>query len=478
MNTGYFALVLLELFPGIPIGKNIKGNKTGNDRKDEPGNDSNQRKEEKKSFHTKDFSICYSTRMIRQDLDQFNLPDAPGVYFFRDASEKILYIGKATVLRDRVRSYFAPDLIKTRGPHMVDMVFKAVKVTFEETTSVLEALILEANLIKKYQPKYNRDLKDDKSFNCVAITKEEFPRILLVRQKDIHSDRGMITLPRTGEEMAYDAVFGPYPNSASIKEALALLRRIFPFRDRASAMKDKEHFYRQIGLAPDVRTKEAAQQYRKNIGRIKIILQGKLRSLVDSLKKEMNAAAKEERFEEAAALREKVFALEHIQDVSLIKRDVVSSSYTKVYRIEAYDVAHISGKHMVGVMVSIENETPQKDNYRKFIIRGVDKSNDAGALREVLVRRLSHPEWAYPDLIVVDGNIIQMNVAQEVLKTVQLDIPIVAVTKDERHKPKSLSGDTKLIEAHKYGILLANNEAHRFSLSFHTARRKKAMFDK
>ncbi len=420
--------------------------------------------------------LYYINFMIRQDLEQFDLPDSPGVYFFRDKDEKILYIGKATSLRDRTRSYFAPDLIKTRGAHMVDMIFKATKVTFEETLNVLEALILEANLIKKYQPKYNSDLKDDKSFNCVAITKEEFPRIILVRQKDINTYRKTVTLPKLkGGEVKYDAVFGPYPNSLSIREALVIIRRIFPFRDRVSAQKDKEAFYCQIGLSPYVATDDAARQYRKNIGRIKCILQGKMRSLIKALKDEMNEAAKEERFEEAAKLREKVFALEHIQDVSLIKRDMRVSHHAKVFRIEAYDIAHLSGKQMVGVMVVLENETPQKSDYRKFIIRGFDKANDAGALREVLVRRLSHTEWSYPNMIVVDGNIIQQNAAENVLKELQLDIPVIAVTKDDHHKPRSISGKTELIEAHKYGILLANNEAHRFALSFHTARRKKAM---
>lgn len=200
-----------------------------------------------------------------------------------------------------------------------------------------------------------------------------------------------------------------------------------------------------------------------------------MRSLIESLKKEMHEAAKKERFEDAAVLRGKVFALEHIQDVSLIKREVVSSRYGSVFRIEAYDIAHISGKQMVGVMVVLENEAPQKGEYRKFIIRGFDKANDAGALKEVLIRRLAHTEWPYPDMIVVDGNIIQERAAQEVLRNVQLKIPVVAVTKDERHKPKSISGKTDLIEGYKYGILLANNEAHRFALSFHRARRKKAM---
>ena len=115
--------------------------------------------------------------MIRQDLAHNDIPTEPGVYFWKDANGTILYIGKATSLRDRIRSYFAPDLIKTRGAHIVDMVFTATDISWQTTPSVLEALILEANLIKKHQPYYNTKEKDDKSFNCVVITKEEYPRV-------------------------------------------------------------------------------------------------------------------------------------------------------------------------------------------------------------------------------------------------------------------------------------------------------------
>lgn len=413
--------------------------------------------------------------MIRQDLDKLELPQNPGVYFWKDAAGKILYIGKATNLRDRTRSYFAPDLIKTRGPHLVDMVFKSHIVTWQETDSVLEALILEANLIKKYQPYYNRQERDDKSFNCVAITKEAFPRILLVRQKDIDAQHKTIMPLRAKASIPYDVVFGPYPSGSSIKEALQIIRRIFPFRDRASAQKDKEVFYRQIDLAPDVTTAVAAKHYRKNIGRIKLILQGKLKSLIVNLKKEMNTAAKALRFEEANDLKFKIFSLEHIQDVSLIKRDLITGNREDCFRIEAYDIAHISGKQMVGVMTVVENATPNKNDYRKFIIRGFEKANDAGALREVLVRRLAHTEWPYPSLIVVDGNMIQVNAAQTVLKDLKLDIPVASVVKDERHKPKAVTGPKELIEQHKFAILLANNEAHRFAITFHKNRRRKAL---
>jgi excinuclease ABC subunit C len=414
--------------------------------------------------------------MIRQDLAQFDLPGNPGVYFFRDSEGKILYIGKATSLKDRVRSYFGVDLIKSRGPRLVDMVFKASSITWQETNSVLEALILEANLIKKYQPYYNKQEKDDKSFNCVAITKEDFPRILLVRQKDIDTREKLITLPKQkGIRIRYDAVFGPYPSGSSLREALAIIRRIFPYRDRVSAMKDKEAFYRQIELSPDITNDAAAKVYRKNIGHIKKIFQGKLQTLIKDLTKEMNALAKQERFEEASELKQKIFALTHVQDVSLIKRDLIQSADDNVVRFEAYDIAHLSGKQMVGVMVVVANATSQKNDYRKFIVRGFDQANDAGALREVLVRRLAHTEWKYPTAIIVDGNEIQANVARKVLESLGLTIPIIAVTKDERHRPKAIHGPTELVEAHKFAILLANNEAHRYAINFHKDRRRKAM---
>jgi excinuclease ABC subunit C len=414
--------------------------------------------------------------MIRQDLDKLELPQTPGVYFWRDDADKILYIGKATNLRDRTRSYFAPDLIKTRGAHIVDMVFKSATLTYQETNSVLEALILEANLIKKHQPYYNTKEKDDKSFNCVVITKEDFPRILLARQKDIDTSTKTLTLPKQKAiKVKYDAVFGPYPSGASLREALAIIRRIFPYRDRVSAMKDKEAFYRQIELSPDVTNAEAAKVYRQNIGHIKKIFQGKLQTLIKDLTKEMNALAKKERFEEAAELKHKVFALTHVQDVSLIKRDLIQSHNEHVMRFEAYDIAHLSGKQMVGVMTVVENATAQKSEYRKFIIKGFDKANDAGALREVLVRRLAHTEWQYPTAIVVDGNIIQINAAKKVLVELDLAIPIIAVTKDEHHKAKSISGPTELVDAHKFAILLANSESHRYAIAFHKDRRRKAM---
>lgn len=414
--------------------------------------------------------------MVFQEFEKLNLPKESGVYFWlgqkiarggKDGRE-ILYIGKATNLRDRVRSYFSADLIKTRGAHMVDMVFKTETIAWEQTESVLEALILEANLIKKHQPYYNKQEKDDKSFNCIAITNEEFPRVVLVRERDIFSDTKTVRLPKSVEIVSYDAVFGPYPKGSAVREALKIIRKIFPFRDTASSKKDREVFYRQIELAPDVSNTEALLEYKKNISRIKSILQGKMQSVLKSLKKEMIEAAKNEQFEEANDLKKKVLALEHVQDVSLIKREEFNS-LSGGFRIEAYDVAHISGKQMVGVMTVIEDAAPNKQEYRKFIIRGFTEANDTGALREILTRRFSHTEWPTPDMVVVDGGIAQMRVAEDILGS--SGIPIVAITKDERHRPKAISGPEGLIADHKYAILLANSEAHRFAVAFHRAKR-------
>ncbi len=148
------------------------------------------------------------------------MPDTPGVYFFLDKRKKVLYIGKATDLKSRVRSYFASDLHKTRGPIITKMVEKAASIDWRETDSVLEALILEANLIKTYKPAANTDLKDDKSWNYVVVTKEDFPRILLVRGKE---------LPFIDFKPLH--TFGPFPHGLQLKEALKIIRKIFPYRD-------------------------------------------------------------------------------------------------------------------------------------------------------------------------------------------------------------------------------------------------------
>lgn len=419
--------------------------------------------------------------MTRQEFDELGLPSVPGIYLFRDENDKILYIGKATSLRERVRSYFSTDLIATRGPRLVDMVFLSKKITWEVCQNALEALIIEANAIRHYKPKYNVKEKDDKSYNCVIITKEDFPRIFLARQRDIDwAKKEMASSSLRGslwvKEQKLQAVFGPYPSGVAIKEGLKILRRIFPYRDFSSLQKDKEVFYRQIGLAPDLRTEEAQKKYKQNITRIKLFLSGKFSELRATLEKQMNDFAKREAFEEAQSAKQKLFALNHIQDVSLLKRDdrvwePTGESGRSLMRFEGYDIAHISGTSMVGVMVVAENGVIQKDEYRKFNIKTVTGANDPAALREVILRRLNHPEWPFPKAFVVDGNKVQKKVAEDALKEAGLSIPVIAVVKNEKHKPKGLLGKESLIMPHKQTILLVNQEAHRFAIEFHRKKR-------
>ncbi len=408
--------------------------------------------------------------MKSQELQKAKLPDTPGVYFFRagGASGDILYIGKATSLRDRTKSYFAKDLIATRGPLIVDMVFKADSVTYEETDSVLEALILEANLIKKHQPYYNTKEKDDKSWNYVCITDEECPKLLVERGKNIDF-KSMVTL----SGVRIDEWYGPFVNGMQLKEALKIVRRIFPFVDASSAKRDNYEFYRQLGLTPDVSGDEKMAAYKRSIRNLKYFFQGKKKIIIKELEREMKSAAKEQHFEEASHIRNQLFALGHINDIALLKGDPAVRREKAGFRMEAYDVAHLGGQNMVGVMTVLEDGEVSKKEYRTFNIRGFTKANDTGALEEVLSRRLRHTEWGMPDLVIADGGEAQLRVAKQVLDRYQLKIPVVSVVKDERHKPKDILGDLDMAKKYKKEILLANNEAHRFSIRLHKNKRDK-----
>lgn len=415
--------------------------------------------------------------MTPEFLKKKDLPDTPGVYFFMKEGT-ILYIGKATSLRSRVKSYFAKDLIVTRGPHILDMVTQADDVKFERTETVIEALIHEANLIKKYWPYYNTKEKDNSSFQYVAITRDEFPKVVVIRGRTL-------TVQAEIKKLNAKYLFGPYTSGSSLKEALRIIRRIFPYIDESSAKRDNYEFYRQLGLTPETGTEEVRKAYLANIENLKLFFQGKKKTVLRNLKKDMAQAARNLAFENADRIKRTIFALEHINDVALIKNDSVRDPWSSRYRIEAYDIAHMSGKNMVGVMVAVVDGKVAKDEYRKFSARGGSayggktvlgdsKANDTAALEEILTRRFRHREWAFPDLIVVDGSTAQSNVAQAVIDRYHLKIPIVAVTKDERHVASELKGDANIVASHKNAIVLANQEAHRFAITFHKKKRGKS----
>ncbi|MEK7136020.1 MAG: hypothetical protein AAB821_00290 [Patescibacteria group bacterium] len=190
--------------------------------------------------------------------------------------------------------------------------------------------------------------------------------------------------------------------------------------------------------------------------------------MLKTLTKEMTVEAKKKNFEQAGKIRNQIFALTHINDMAMIKEN----RETRGVRIEAFDIAHLSGKNTVGVMTVVLGGTPEKGAYRQFIIKGKgnDIVNDTANLQEVLERRLAHKEWPLPVLFVIDGGKAQLNIAKKVLAEAGYQIPVVAVTKDDKHRPKEIIGDNIPARDFETDILLANAEAHRFAIAFHRRR--------
>lgn len=438
--------------------------------------------------------------MINQDIKKYSLPDEPGVYFFL-TGKNILYIGKATSLKDRVKSYFAGDLGDTRGPRLVKMLDLADKLKWQATGSVLEALLLETELIKQHQPKYNAREKDDKSYNYVVITKEIYPRILVVR--------GTTLFPIYNLPYTISNFYGPFPSGRDLKIALRLIRKIFPWRDRCLSSqifsskktwegrlnrgqptqissKDetrvgKPCFERQIGLCPGVcRGEISPRDYAKIIAKLRLIFSGRFGALKKKLEREMKTAAKRQAFEQAGELKKQLFALNHLQDVALLSHKSASGrmggGQTRL-RLEAYDIAHLSGTNTVGGLVVWQDGELSPPDYRRFKIKNLASGqvDDLKNLAEILTRRLDHLDWPKPDLIIVDGDERIRQVAGKIIQARGFAIPVVAVTKDAHHKAARLLGPSDLIRDYRRAIILANAEAHRYSLAFHRKLRRQLL---
>jgi excinuclease ABC subunit C len=385
--------------------------------------------------------------------DYKKLPDTPGVYIMKDGDGRVLYVGKAGNLRRRVSSYF-------ERPHDVrieKLVSKIVTIDHEKTDTALEALILEAELIRKLTPPFNVKEKDDKSFLFVGITKEKFPRVLLVRGSDGFSGK----------------CYGPFTSASSARAALKILRKIFPWNTH-----DPERigqfarpcFDYEIGLCPGTCIGAITREdYLKNIERLKLFFEGKKKVVLRSLEHEMATAAKALEFEKAAKFRHQIFALKHIRDTALIS-DVEPPSLPKErsqtpYRIEGYDISNISGTSAVGSMVVFEDGEPNKNEYRKFKIRTIFQPNDVGMLTEVIERRLNNT-WTLPDLILVDGGIGQANAAKKILMRAGLKIPILGIAKGSERKRNDILGAIPK-GVTKETLIRVRNEAHRFAIGYH-----------
>ncbi|MDO8240772.1 MAG: GIY-YIG nuclease family protein [Candidatus Moranbacteria bacterium] len=455
-----------------------------------------------------------------------DLPQVPGVYIFRDAKGKIIYVGKATSLRSRVGSYFASALPSSalrapspkgrRGNEGISlrpiemMIAQVADIEVQETESVLEALILEANLIKKHQPKYNVLGKDDKSYAYFVITKEEFPKVMIVRKTDLEDAKrrtqNVERKTQNAKRKTWNAkqgdprstihvsrLFGPYTSKKQMEIALKIVRKIFPFHSSKNKT-EKGCLDFQLGRCPGPYAGAISKaDYAKNIRGIQMILEGKKKSLLKKMEKEMSALAKKEEFEKATEVRNKIFALQHIQDVALIssgRDEALPRLYggTDKFRIEAYDISNISGQQAVGSMVVFENGEPNKKEYRKFKIKTVEGANDVAMMQEVLSRRLNNA-WTQPDLILLDGGAGHVNMAADLLSKLGFAIPIVGVAKGKTRKnlnfqfPPPAGGSNELsitkfskeiknILDDKNLIKTIMDEAHRFAITYHRKVRK------
>ena len=400
--------------------------------------------------------------MRKQILKQLkNLPQKPGVYFFKDSSEKILYTGKARNLKKRIYSYFQNP--KDLGARLEKMIEKVAKIDFVQTDSEIEALLLEAELVKRYQPKYNVRLRDDKGYLYLGITKnEDFARVFFARKA------GLVKIKAE--------YFGPYTSADSLRKAIKFLRRIFPIRTCARMPEKVCLWYHISRCSGPCEGKTSKTEYRKIIRGLKQFLKGRKKNLQKTIESQMKSAAKKKNFEKAAILRDRLFALKHLDKVWMATYQV-KERIPK--RIECYDISNIMGNEATGSMVVFAEGQADKNEYRRFKIRTVRGISDTEMLAEVLERRFKRNDWPLPNLVIIDGGIGQLNVARKiVLEKSNLNIPIVAIAKGKNRKNKDrLFFAGKKVLTDKKLIQQIRNEAHRFAIKYHRLLRSKRMLE-
>jgi excinuclease ABC subunit C len=387
------------------------------------------------------------------------MPDNPGVYLFYNKEGELLYIGKATSLKNRVRSYLKP---KTLRP--IEMMMNQVNdIKWEETDSVLEAVILEANYIKKFKPKYNVKEKDDKSWNYLIITKEDFPKLIAVRERNLENEK-------------YLYIFGPYAQLRTT-ELLKILHSLFHI-SKCNPNAKRPCFDYQLGHCLGVCTNEINnKEYKeKAIKPLVMFLRGKKKRLLSSLELKMKESSKKHDYEEAKRLRDQVFSLKKIRDFSLLDKSFVNKSFEgkNNIRIEGYDISNLGNEAKVGSMVVFDNKGPIKNEYKKFKIKTVEGQSDVDCLREVLERRIKHEEWQWPDIILVDGGKPQVNLIKKILKENNLKTFVVGIAKGrERKKNEFFSEGNNNIDQEL--LIRVRDEAHRFAIEYQRQLKRKSV---
>lgn len=417
--------------------------------------------------------------MFPSFLDKSNLPHKSGVYMFLNSSGKIIYVGKAIDIYHRVSSYFNHSNVDS--PKTVALVTQIAAYKTIVVESELEALLLEANLIKKYLPPFNIRLTDDKDYLYVKVTKESFPKVLPARKAEL------------GNAWQY---FGPFPSGTTVRQTLKKLRRIFPWcasPPKAFANSQKIYlkpcFYYHLGLCPGPCAGALNQkQYRKNINRFIKFMRGKSGELKTSLEKEMTRYADLKQFEQAQIVKKTLFGLNYLTQSNNLQNYLANPNFLEDVRqkslqslsydlglaklpgrIECFDISNLMGKQAVGSMVVLTDGEVDKSAYRKFRIFLPGKPNDFAMMAEVVGRRLKHKEWPYPDLMLIDGGIGQARAAHTELLKAGLSFPIFGLAK---RMEWLYTPENKIIKLPKSSLSIrmltkVRDEAHRFAITYH-----------
>lgn len=407
------------------------------------------------------------------------IPHAPGAYIFKDQAGKILYVGKAIDLNSRVSSYFR--LSHPGG--VTSWVNKIARVETIVVESELEALILEANLIKKYLPPFNVRLTDDKDYLYIAVTKEDFPKIITARKKD---------LPKK--------YWGPFPSSRTVRDTLKSLRRVFPWclnvHSRSGSSnsllecKRRPCFYFHLDLCPGPCAGAILQKdYQKIILRFAKFMDGKKDRLIADLTAEMKQLSQKQNFEEAARIKKVIEGVLYLTQANRTKFYLENPNFLQEERqlaleglkkdlglhklperIEGYDISNLQGKEATGSMVVLTGGEIDKSQYRKFKINPAAAGpNDVGMMGEMIRRRLKHPEWPMPDLIIIDGGRAQAKATYSILHATNYLLPIFGLAKrmEWLYPPE---GDIIKLSKKSLSLKLLQklrDEAHRFAITYH-----------
>lgn len=433
---------------------------------------------------------------IREAIKGF--PAAPGLYFMKDADEKVLYIGKAKNLRSRVASYFQPgaNLHESRGPWIVEMIAKTATVDFLQTPSEVDAILQEARLIKDIHPPYNTDLKDAKTFPYLEITtRQAFPGVYITRNP----------------QNARSRLFGPFTNVSELRGALVVLQKIFKFRTCTLDIRpddDKRQFFRPC-LLYNIRQctapcgdRVSKDDYRRQVRDLIAFMQSGRTKILKQLLKQMADAAARLDFEAAAVCRDRIHLLENLDKRGTVegnlqpeafasdptealgKLQTLLSAESPVRLIEGFDIAHLAGGETVGSMVQFIDGKSFKDGYRRFKIKTVSGIDDYACLKEIVTRRYKRAmagEELWPDVVLIDGGLGQLHAAEEAFAAMGAPLPhLMSIAKKEellfihgRDKEIRLPANNPVRKL----MQTIRDEAHRFAQHYHHILRKKKMLN-